>query len=102
MRHTASMRRSPIRACATVLIALAVWMLSACGDGNSDTSSKKPPRNSAKARCAGAECRVRIVCKGRVYVRVGPAPVAIRTRDSALRTTIVADFAGPKDAVVRC
>jgi len=96
------MRRSPTRAAATILLALALGTLSACGGGDSDKSSKKPPRNSAKARCAGAECRVRIVCKGRVYVRVGPAPVAIRTSNSALRTTIIADFAGPKDAVVRC
>jgi hypothetical protein len=102
MRHTASMRRTPTRAGATILIALVLGTLSACGGGDSDKPSKQGPRNSAKARCAGAECRVRIVCKGRVYVRVGPAPVAIRTRDTVLRTTIIADFAGPKDAVVRC
>ena len=85
-----------------ILVALASATLAACGGGDSSKSSKKPPRNSAKARCAGAECRVRIVCKGKVYVRVGPAPVRIRTSDTALRTTIIADFAGPKDAVVRC
>jgi len=96
------MRRSQTRAAATILIALALGALAACGGSDSDKSSKKPPRNSAKARCAGAECRVRIVCKGRVYVRFGPAPVAIRTSDSALRTTITVDFAGSKDAVVRC
>jgi hypothetical protein len=45
---------------------------------------------------------VRIVCKGTVYVRLGPAPVRIHTLDSALRSTIVADFAGPHDAVIRC
>jgi hypothetical protein len=93
------MRRTPTRSAATILVGLALATLTACGG---DDSSKPLPRNSAKARCAGAECRVRIVCKGRVYVRLGPAPVAIRTRDSALRTTIIADFAGPKDAVVRC
>ena len=39
----------------------------------------KAKQNSAKARCAGEECRVRIVCKGKVHVRIGPAPVDIRT-----------------------
>ncbi len=102
MRHTALMRRSQTRAGAAILIALALGTLAACGGGDSDKSSKKPPRNSATVHCAGAECRVRIVCKGRVYVRLGPAPVAIRTSNSAFRTTIVADFAGSKDAVVRC
>ena len=102
LRNTALMRRSHTRAGATILIALALGTVAACGGSGSDESSKKPPRNSAKARCAGAECRVRIVCKGRVYVRLGPAPVAIRTSNSALRTTIIADFAGSKDAVVRC
>jgi len=102
LRHTALMRRSQTRAGATILIALALGTLAARGGSDSDKSPKKPPRNSAKARCAGAECRVRIVCKGRVYVRLGPAPVAVRTSKSAFRTTIVADFAGSKDAVVRC
>jgi hypothetical protein len=102
MRHTALMRPSRTRTGATILVALALGTLTACGGSGSDTSSKKPPRNSAKARCAGAECRVRIVCKGRVYIRLGPAPVRIHTSDSALRTTIIADFAGTKDAVIRC
>ncbi len=102
MRHTGAVRRSPTRVGAMILVAFACMALTACGGGDSSKPSKKPPRNSAKADCAGAECRVRIVCKGRVYIRLGPAPVRIRTSNSALRTTIIADFAGPKDAVVRC
>ena len=102
MRHTAPMRRSRTHAGATILVALALGTLAACGGSDSDTTSKKPPRNSAKARCAGSECRVRIVCKGRVYVRLGLAPVRIHTSNTPFRVTIIADFAGPKDAVIRC
>ena len=46
---------------------------------------------------------MRIVCKGKLHVRIGPAPVDIRTQKTALTTTIIADFAGSKnDAMVRC
>ena len=55
------------------------------------------------AKCAGAECEVRVTCKGKVKRRVGPAPVNVRTSKTALRTTIYADFAGSRhDATIRC
>ena len=63
----------------------------------------KRARDSAVARCAGYECRVRLRCNGRVVVRVGPAPVQVHTRKTALRTTFTLDFAGAKaDNVFRC
>jgi len=44
-----------------------------------------------------------VICKGRVQLRYGAAPVRIRTAKSALVTTIVVDFAGSRhDAVIRC
>ena len=84
-------------------MAIACATVAGCGvNDEPKTPSKKAP-NSAKARCAGAECRVRVVCKGKVHVRVGPAPVRIRTSKTALRTNVLADFAGSRhDAVVRC
>ena len=80
----------------------AVVVAVGCGGGD---SSKQPahPRNSAVARCAGAECRVRVRCNGRLSVLFGAAPVRIRTSKTLLRTTIIADFAGSRDDfVVRC
>lgn len=101
MRETVVVRRPPTRAGATTLLALALG-ITACGGSSSKPSTTAKPRNSAVARCAGDQCRVRIVCKGKVSVRLGPAPVRIHTTDSALTSTIIVDFAGPHDAVVRC
>lgn len=84
-------------------MALACLALSGCGDGDaSKPATTTGPRDAARARCADNECRVRVTCKGKVYVRRGSAPVSIRTTKTALVTTIVADFAGPDDAVIRC
>jgi hypothetical protein len=95
------MRRALTRTAATIVVGLASGAASACGG---DDSPKKPaPRNSAIAKCAGHECRVRVRCNGRLSVLLGAAPVRIRTSKSLLRTTIVADFAGSRDDyVVRC
>ena len=89
------------------MIAALALMLAAgsgCGDDSPEPTTKKPKRSKAVGDCAGAECRVKVTCKsGRVYVRTGPAPVRIRTSNSLLRTTIIADFAGSKDdSVIRC
>jgi hypothetical protein len=96
--------RSPIRTAVTIVLsALALAVIAGCGVNDSPKSPGKSAGNSAKARCAGVECRVRIVCKGRVHVVVGPAPVNVRTSKTALVTTFFADFAGSRnDATVRC
>lgn len=85
---------------------LGVALVTASGCGVND-SPKQPdkarPRNSAVAHCAGDECKVRVRCKGRVYVRFGAPPVRIRTFKTALTTSILADFAGSRDdSVIRC
>jgi hypothetical protein len=83
------------------VVGFALVVLSGCGDTR--TPAGKAPRSSAVARCTGAECRVRIRCKGKLHIRRGPAPVSIRTSKTALVTTIIADFAGSKnDALIRC
>jgi hypothetical protein len=90
---------------AATIAALAFMTMSGCGFGDkAKEEPRKVTRSKAKARCAGAECRVRVTCaRGRVYVRVGPAPVRIRTSDTLLRTTIVIDFAGSRaNSVIRC
>jgi hypothetical protein len=98
-----SVRRSPTRAAALIAAAIACATAAGCGVDDEPKSPTKRAPSSAKARCAGAECRVRVVCKGKVHVRVGPAPVSIRTNKTALRTNVLADFAGSShDAVVRC
>ena len=99
-----AMSRDLRRMGATSAGALCVIAISACGLGESDKPpASGGPRDSAVADCAGNECRVRVVCKGRVYIRRGTAPVRIRTSKSPLTTTIVADFAGSReDAVIRC
>ncbi|HEV7807003.1 MAG TPA: hypothetical protein VGO80_14365 [Solirubrobacteraceae bacterium] len=95
------MRRAWTPTAATIFVALALASASGCGGGKSSKSAH--PRNSAIARCAGHECRVRVSCNGRISVLFGAAPVRVRTSKSALRTTVVADFAGSRDdAVVRC
>ena len=87
---------------ATVAVALALVTASGCGDGEAKKPAKKP-RSSAVAKCAGYECRVRVICKGRLYVRIGPAPVKVHTSTTPFRTTIVSDFAGSRnDSVIRC
>ena len=96
-----AMRRALTRTAATVVVAVASVGASACGGG--DSPKKPPPRNSAIAKCAGHECRVRVMCNGRRSVLFGAAPVRIRTSKSLLRTTIIADFAGSRDDfAVRC
>jgi hypothetical protein len=97
------MRRSRTRTAAGIVVAIAFATTAGCGVNDEPKSPSAKPPNSAKARCAGAECRVRVVCKGKVHVRVGPAPVNIRTFKTALRTNVLADFAGSRhDATVRC
>lgn len=88
----------------TLLVALACASVSGCGvNDDPKTPSGDRPRDSAKATCAGAECRVRVTCKGEVKVVVGPAPVEIRTSKSALRSAVLADFAGTgHDQTIRC
>jgi len=85
-------------------VALAFVVLSGCvRDEPPKRSTTSPPRNKAVARCAGQECRVRVTCKGRVSVRLGAAPVRVRTSNTALRTAIFLDFAGSRDdVVIRC
>lgn len=85
-------------------MALALVATAGCGVNDEPKSpDTSKPRNSAKARCVAGECSVRVICKGKLSVVVGPAPVKIRTRDTALRTSVVADFAGSDyDATVRC
>jgi hypothetical protein len=99
--HTVGVRRRRIRTAAAIVAALAVAVTSGCsGD---EPKSAKHGRSSAVTTCAGAECKVRVRCKGEVHVRLGPAPVRVSTRKSALVTTIYADFAGSRhDATVRC
>jgi hypothetical protein len=101
-RQNAGVGRPPTRTGAMIVVALALGTMSGCRGDSPKSAPKAHSRNSAVARCAGAECRVRIVCNGRVYVRLGAAPVRIHTARSAFRTTIIADFAGSRDAVVRC
>jgi hypothetical protein len=92
------------RMSAMVVAALGLTTMSACGGGESPKpSTTGTPRDAAVANCAGNECRVRVRCKGHVYVRRGSAPVRIRTSKTALSTTIIADFAGSReDAMIRC
>ena len=89
---------------AMIVASLGVTTVSACGiGGSSDSPTTTAPRNAAVADCAGNVCRVRLTCKGRLYIRRGTAPVRIRTAKSALKTTIIADFAGSgHDAVITC
>lgn len=96
-------RRAAIRTVGTVVVALAFAAASGCGvDDEPKKPSKRAP-SSAVATCAGYECKVRIKCKGKVYLRFGPAPVKVNTAKTALRTTVYADFAGSsQDAEVRC
>jgi hypothetical protein len=95
------MRRARTPIAATTLVALAVATAAGCGGG--EPSKPAHRRSSAVADCAGYECRVRVSCNGRISVLRGAAPVSIRTSKSALRTTVIADFAGSHDdAVVRC
>ena len=98
------MQHALTRAGATLAAAVVLMAASACGGGESDKPpASKAPRDRAIADCAGNECRVRVRCKGRNYVRRGTAPVDIRTSKTALTTTIVADFAGSRhDAMIRC
>jgi hypothetical protein len=96
------MRRVRTPIAATTLVALAVATASGCGGGG-EPSKPAHRRTSAVADCAGYECRVRVSCNGRISVLLGAAPVSVRTSKSALRTTVIADFAGSHDdAVVRC
>jgi len=93
------MRRRPTAA--TIVLALAFAIVGCAGDAPKEPG--KRPRSKAAATCVGAECRVRVTCKGKVYVRVGPAPVDVRSSTTALRTSITADFAGTRhDALIRC
>jgi hypothetical protein len=93
------MIRAPTTTAATI-VALAI--VSGCGGDKASPPAAHPP-NRAVGRCAGHECRVRVTCNGRVSVLLGAAPLRLRTSKSALRTTIVADFAGSHDdTVVRC
>jgi hypothetical protein len=103
-RETVRMRRPPTRTAAGIVAAIALATASGCGvDDAPKSPSKSAARSSAKARCAGAECRVRIVCKGKVHVRLGPAPVRVRTSKTALVTSFYADFAGSaSDVEIRC
>jgi hypothetical protein len=98
------MRLSLAGTVATIMLAVALVTTSGCGVNDSPKKpTKSRARTSAVAHCAGAECRVRVKCKGRIYVRVGPAPVQVRTTTSALRTSVIADFAGSRnDAIVQC
>jgi hypothetical protein len=85
---------------ATVLVVLAA---SGCAVNDQPKSPSKQARSSAKARCVGQECRVRVICKGTLHIRVGSRPVRIRTSKTVLRTTIFVDFAGSRDdATIRC
>ncbi len=102
IRKTVRVRRPPIRPATTIAVAFALATATGC---SGDEPKKPDPgkRSSAKADCAGVECKVRVVCKGKVRLRYGPAPVQIRTRKSALVTTFFVDFAGSKnDATLRC
>ncbi len=102
IRKTVRVRRPPLRAAATIAVALALVTATGC---SGDEPKKPDPgkRSSAKADCAGIECKVRVVCKGKVRLRYGPAPVQIRTQKTALVTTFFVDFAGSKnDATLRC
>jgi hypothetical protein len=93
----------PRATAASILVVLASLSLSGCIVNDEPKKPDKAKRNKAVAKCAGAECRVRVTCNGRVSVLLGPAPVQIRTSKRVLRTTIVADFAGSShDQVVRC
>jgi len=85
-------------------MALALALLATAGcSGDEPKQPSKANRNSAVARCAGYECKVRLTCKGRVTYRYGPAPVQIHSSKTALRTTFTLDFAGSKaDQVYRC
>lgn len=96
------MRGALIGTLTTIVVALACAALTGCGGGDSDEPPSKRVRDSAKANCKGNECTVRFTCKGRVTIRRGAAPVRIRSSKSALVTTIIADFAGSRDAVIRC
>jgi hypothetical protein len=87
------------RTAATIVLVFGLTSISACGG---DKPTKAPSRNSAVAHSVGHECRVRVKCNGRVYIRRGAPPVRIRTSKAILRTTIIIDFAGPDDAVIRC
>ena len=90
------------RALTCIGAAIVVALLPGCVDDEPRKPAKKP-RSSAVAKCAGYECRVRVICKGKRYVRIGPAPVKVRTKSTAFRTTIVSDFAGSRnDSVIRC
>ena len=99
--HTVGVRRPRIRTAAAIVAALAATVAAGCsGD---EPKSAQHGRSSAVATCAGAECKVRVRCKGRVDVLLGPAPVQVSTRKSALVTTIYADFAGSRhDVTIRC
>jgi hypothetical protein len=89
---------------ATIVVALALVTMSGCGSGDSPRpSTTARHRSSAVAHCAGTQCTVRVICKGRRSVRLGAAPVRIRTWKSAFRTSIIVDFAGSReDVVIRC
>jgi hypothetical protein len=103
-RHTVRMLGAQSRTAAWIVAALAGSAAGGCGvDDAPKSPSKSAARSFAKARCAGAECRVRIVCKGKVHVRLGPAPVRVRTSKTALVTSFYADFAGSaSDVEIRC
>lgn len=86
----------------TIALTLTLAATSGCAGDEPKAPPEQPP-GKAVATCAGAECKVRVTCNGKVHVRVGPAPVDVRTTRSALRTSVTADFAGSRhDAVVRC
>ena len=96
------MRRPRIRTAAAAIVAT-LATAAAAGCSGDEPKSAKHGRSSAVATCAGAECKVRVRCKGKVDVLLGPAPVQVSTRKSALVTTIYADFAGSgHDQKVRC